>query len=308
MYAVANNGTLVMTRGVALNDERLWWFDRTGRRLAPFGLPTVGYQTVLSPDGQSVAVVTHRPGDQGISLIDAASGQAELFTLGKEAQWSPAWSPDGGSIAYAISSPDGSRILVQPVAGGAPATQLYTAERGRELWVNSWSSDSTWILFVESGPTDNDVKAMKADGSGTPIVIAATAAAEYDPTFSPNGRWVAYQGGEDVYLVSFPDTSRRFLLGPGKDPHWTRNGQELVFWRGDTLFAMAVSPGEGRSRNAATPLFSLPGYAVIADYDATSDGQRFLIRLPNPDAYARGIDVILNGFTLLRSRPQSGAK
>jgi eukaryotic-like serine/threonine-protein kinase len=308
MYAVADDGTLAIVRGVALNDEQLWWFDRTGRRLASLGPPTVGYQMALSPDGKSVALVSHRPGDQGISLIDVQSGQAELFTLGSDAQWSPAWSPDGARIAYASSSADGSRILVQPTVGGAPATQLYSAPRGRELWVNGWSSDSMWILVVESGPTDNDVKAMKADGSGTPIVIAASVGAEYDPAFSPDGRWVAYQGVNDIYIVSFPDTSRRFQLGPGKDPHWTRNGQELVFWRGDTLVAMALNPATGRSRTAPTALFTVPGFAAVADYDVTSDGQRFLIRLTNPDAYAPGIDIILNAFPPLRSRPQSGAK
>jgi hypothetical protein len=193
------------------------------------------------------------------------------------------------------------------VGGGAPAAQIYAAERGRELWVEDWSNDSTWILFAESGPNANDVKAIKADGSGDSIVIAATAAEEYDPHFSPNDRWVAYQGGSDVYLVSFPDLSRRFQLGPGVDPHWSRNGQELLFWRADTLFALAVST-EGRARAAAVALFSATGFSVIVDYDVTADGQRFVIRLPNPDAYARGIDVILNRIVSSRLRQQSGGK
>jgi hypothetical protein len=44
------------------------------------------------------------------------------------------------------------------------------------------------------------------------------------------------------------------------------------------------------------------------DYDVTPDGQRILLRLPNPDAYARGIDVVLNWFTVLRLQPRDGKK
>jgi Tol biopolymer transport system component len=307
MYAVANNGTLAMVRGVALQDEQLWWFDRNGRRLGSVGQPNVGYQTELAPDGRSIVTVTHRPGDQGVSVIDVESGQSELITLSPDAQWAPVWSPDGKRIAYGRSSPGGSQILVQPATGGAPTTLLYAAERGRELWVNDWSSDSTWILFAESGPNANDVKAVKADGSGAPVEIAATAAEEYDAQFSPDGRWVTYQSGDDVYLVSFPDLSRRFPLGSGIDPHWTRNGQEIVFWRGDTLLALSLST-EGRARAAPTALFTAPGFSIVHDYDVTGDGQRFVVRVPNPDAYARGIDVILNRLTSSRLRHQSGVK
>jgi dipeptidyl aminopeptidase/acylaminoacyl peptidase len=307
MYAVADNGTLAMVRGVVLQDEQLWWFDRTGRRLGPAAPPNVGYQTELAPDGRSLVTVTHRPGDQGVSVIDIESGQSELLTLGPDAQWAPVWSPDGKRVAYASSSPDGSRILVQPSSGGAPATQLYAAERGRELWLNDWSRDATWILLTETGPNANDVKAIKADGAGEPVAIAATVAEEYDSQFSPDGRWVSYQGGNDVYLVSFPDLSRRFPLGSGTDPHWTRNGQELVFWKGDTLVALSVST-EGRAQASPSALFTVPGFSAINDYDVASDGQRFVVRIPNPDAYARGIDVVLNRLTASRLRQQSGVK
>jgi hypothetical protein len=161
--------------------------------------------------------------------------------------------------------------------------------------------------LTETGPNANDVKAIKADGAGEPVAIAATVAEEYDSQFSPDGRWVSYQGGNDVYLVSFPDLSRRFPLGSGTDPHWTRNGQELVFWKGDTLVALSVST-EGRAQASPSALFTVPGFSAINDYDVTGDGQRFVVRIPNPDAYARGIDVVLNRLTASRLRQQSGVK
>ena len=310
MYAVADNGTLAVVRGVALQDEQLWWFDRAGRRLDRIGPPTVGYHTALSPNEKTIAVTTHRPGDQGISLFDVASGREELFTSGQESEWTPTWSPDAGRIAYAASSPDGTQLRVQSAGGGARALRIYTAERGHELWALDWSRETDLILFLESGPNALDIKAIKSDGSGIPLVVAATAANEESGGISPNGRWMVYGGDADMYLVSFPGLERRFQLGTGLNPRWSRNGEEIVFWRGDTVFAQAVSQSDGKARAASKALFVVPGRLSDAyiDYEVTRDGERFLIRLANPDAYAKGIDVILNGFNPRATRSTSGPK
>ena len=86
-------------------------------------------------------------------------------------------------------------------------------------------------------------------------------------------------------------------------PRWTKAGRELLFLRGDSVFAMAIG-SDPRTRGAAQMLFVVDGLRSFDDYDATRDGQRILIRLPNRDAYARGIDVVLNWFTVLRNQPQ----
>jgi hypothetical protein len=311
MYDVADNGTVVFVRGVALNDQQLWWFDRTGRKLARVGPTTVGYHTVLSPNEKTIAITSHRPGDQGIALIDLASGQREMFTFGNESEWGSSWSPVGDRLVYVASSPNGTQLRVQPVGGGAPARVLYSAARGHDIWTYGWSEKTDMILFIESGNDTLELKAMKADGSGSPLIIAPASSRVQSAEFSPNKEWVVYANHDDLYVVSFPDLGRRFQLGTGRNPRWSRNGAEIEFWRGDTLFAQAVSPGNPNARESPNALFVAPGRNLIAsdnDYEVTRDGERFLIRLPNPDAYAKGIDVVLNGFNPRAARTRGAAK
>ena len=111
-----------------------------------------------------------------------------------------------------------------------------------------------------------------------------------------------------MYVVSFPEPTRRYQIGRGKSPIWSRD--EILFWRADTLLSLPFLPGEIRGAEGPRPLFAMTRAPVVFengyDYDVTPDGQRILLRLPNPDAYARGIDVVMNWFTTLQTRPQGG--
>jgi Tol biopolymer transport system component len=309
MYAAADDGTLAIVRGVALEDERLWWLDRSGRQIESIGPATIGFHTKLSDDGRTIVTVTHRVGDQGISLIDTKTGQAELFTLEPESQWAPVWSPDSRKIAFAESGPEGSRVVVREIEGAQKPVEVYTSPRGREIWAEDWSADGLWILLTENAPNGASVMAIRADGTGTPVVLATTAV-ESGRRFSPSGRWVVYQSREDVYVVSFPDPKRRFQIGKGSAAIWSRDGREILFWRADTLFTLPFLAGEIRGPESPRPLFTMTRAPVSFengyDYDVSPNGQRILLRMQNVDAYARGIDVVMNWFTMLRTRPQGG--
>ena len=63
--------------------------------------------------------------------------------------------------------------------------------------------------------------------------------------------------------------------------------------------ATKVSTRGSFRREPPGPLFSLPD---LGDYDVTADGQRFLVRVKNPDAPAREIHVVLNWFEKLKAR------
>lgn len=100
-------------------------------------------------------------------------------------------------------------------------------------------------------------ESLRRSRSGT------AAANETSASFSPDNRWVAYvsdeSGPAQVYVrpVHGPGRNQVSVDG-GAAPVWSRDGRELYFAKGDTLFAAPVTLGETFSSGAVQRLFSGP--------------------------------------------------
>lgn len=124
-------------------------------------------------------------------------------------------------------------------------------------------------------------------------------------------------GANEVYVRSFNRATRTVgepilvSTGSGSRPRWRRDGAELFYHRapqgGARVEMMAVAVtirGETFEPGPPTVLFTMRGVVseVFRDYDATRDGQRFLIgaMLDGPNAARAGSIVLLNWMTELR--------
>jgi eukaryotic-like serine/threonine-protein kinase len=132
--------------------------------------------------------------------------------------------------------------------------------------------------------------------------------------FSPDGHWVAYvsdeSGNNEVYVRPYPNGTRvQISAAGGTQPVWSSNGRELFFRSGDQLMAVNITPGTNFSAGKPVVLFSRSmaedssgrAYGLMADYDVSNDGQRFVFPKYNPNAasVARA-RVILDWFLELK--------
>ena len=179
-------------------------------------------------------------------------GQPQPLTQSENLQNPYSFAPDGKRLAY-----------IEP----HPGTGVY----------------DLWTVPVEIG--NGGLRA------GKPEVFLQTKFDQRQPSFSPDGRWMAYASNEsgsyEVYVRTFPDNGRRWEISNsgGFSPTWSRNGHELFFRTEDSrMILVAAYTVKGDSFLADKPRVwsdkPLADTGLTPNYDLAPDGKRIAVVMP----------------------------
>lgn len=228
--------------------------------------PTAGTVTLLlagrgsqsnaevSPDGSKVVYESRAPGDPSQIFVLEADGTKRRLTHMKRGASDPTWSPGGTQIAFAgIRRRDGDRrpdadIFVMNVDGSHIRRLAGTPQPDGHP---DWSPDGSRIAFHsrQSG------EGLPRAGGQIWLVSVGTRAVSrlpgggfpfgtVDPTWSPDGRWIAFSGVTATINGRLLSTSLWVMRPKGthksriresaiyrviENPSWSPDGRSIVF-------------------------------------------------------------------------------
>ena len=234
---------------VANDDAKsgIWIYDIRRDTLSPLTGERNGAHPVWTPDGR---YVVYQAAD-GISFARAdGGGRPQLLSASKEFQYPAAFSPDGKTLAFYQSGPQGFELWILPVEhegeilkAGKPELFQRTifGDRGARF-----SADGRWLAY-----SSNE------------------------------------SGSSQVYVRAFPDKGGHWQISSngGTTPIFSRDGKDLFFFdvpddrimvasysaKGDSF--VAEKPRVWSSQNVALTMSG----AVGAQYDLSPDGKHIAV-------------------------------
>jgi Tol biopolymer transport system component/predicted Ser/Thr protein kinase len=291
-YSFSRTGMLAyLGGGVGAPKYPALWVGRDGGTSPLLSEPGTYAHPRLSPDGTRLSLTVLRDDNWDIWIYDLARDVSTRLTFSESYDGDQIWSPDGTEILF-TSSRTGQTISFRKRADGTGEAEPLMAEQTDQTYATSWSADGRyvmgqrlgegldlWVLDLESGEVEDYLSSPFTEALGV---------------FSPDGRWVAYQSDEsgraEIYVRRFPTGGGKWQIsdGGGAQPTWSESGRELFYRNNEGLMVVPVD-GSGSSFQANKPrsLFtgsflggtqglSVQGFS-FSDYDATRDGQRFVL-------------------------------
>ena len=307
-FTIADNGTLAYRANSESAAATLTWFDQQGNRVGTVAGPGAYENPQLSRDGRWLAVCRKAGGQHDIWIVDLQRNVPVRLTTDPAVDDFPVWSDDGKHVIFA-SSRKGVFDLYRRAADGSGADEMLfaSAENKRPTDV---SPDGRLLLFTArtGGMVGQlgqlDVWGLSLTGERKPFsILASPGSPEENAVFSPDGRWITYQGsdigGAGIYIQPFPATGERIRVSttPATFPKWTAGKQ--IFYNGqDALTVVDVTD----PRRPGAPRSVFPWSAWATSWVVDRDGQRFLRAASSDPAAVEPITVILNWTASLRRK------
>jgi Tol biopolymer transport system component len=306
LFDFARTGTLVYRKssgGASGNLTTLEWITSsdgaTGKKEPLLAKPGDYADPAISPDGKRVALVVREGGGLDVWVYDPQRNAMTRLTFGGGSYVYPVWSPDGQYVLFASL---GNGIF-QARADGASQPQALTRSKSTQVpW--SFTPDGRRLAYFEvaSNPQIWTVPVAERGGqlkAGEPEQFLTNTFDSEAPSFSPDGRWLAYgsneSGKDEAYVRAFsPPASGQggkwqISNSGGRRPRWSGNGHELMYQAGDQIMAASYAvkgdtfvPDKPRvwiAKLGATP-------AVGRSWDLSPDGKRVVVVTPVESAEA----------------------
>ncbi len=321
-FSFSASGSLAYIPGSVFPERKgeVVWQDRSGKVELTEIPPASYYHVRLSPDGSKV-LLGRGYKEPNIWKYDFVRGTLTNQTAEGSGLW-PEWTPDGMGFVYTSGDLGFPNLFRKPI-DSSEAPERLTADEYQHV-IGSWHPDGDRFVFLQKDPgtgVNRSIWLLSTQGSSLPKPLVKTPFTEFDPDFSPNGRWLAYASAKsnrlDVYVQPYPGLEREIPISPGGGyaPAWSPSGKELFYCSGGRepkMMAVEITyQGDDLTVGNPVVLFTRGSgcsSGPVRKYDVSRDGQRFLrIRKDRSSSLAmeqkffgNKVNVVLNWSEELR--------
>jgi Tol biopolymer transport system component/predicted Ser/Thr protein kinase len=317
--AVSEAGHLAFVRGEGPNQSRrLMTVDRDGKvevlveAKGSYAVP-VGF----SPDGRLLSVAANDlETPSAMWIVELDTGARRPMAPKERIACGGCWVPDDRIVLTAWDGIAQGSILIRELRRNAEPQPLFDDwPENLRLIQCRVSFDGANVAFetMDQSRGDPDIWMQPLDGSAEPRPLVATEAAETFPSFSPDGRRLAYTSNEsgrrEIYVrthsteAASESTVVKASRSGGNLPLWSADGSELFFfdWPNNRMMGVRMESDD--------PLRLSEPYEVIPDLPALRpsrhfeqpelvpmpDGERFVfVQRPEAETKIERIEVVLN--------------
>jgi len=258
---------VAQTRIAYVRDGAIFVIDADGanaRPITPRGADPLS--PAWHPTGHYLAYSVFTTRGTQIVVQDLTTGTTHALTATPTGlNTTPAFSPDGNTIAYSHGDENGTDIYLAASLASDPARRV-TVGHGTDNTQPVFSPDGHQIAFTSGRSGHPEVYITDVDGTDAQLLTPYEFGDDTyrsSPDWSPDGRLIAYQarvsGQFQIMTINLRDRSTRQLTSDGinEDPAWAPDGRHIVFTSTRTgvreLFIIDAESGRTRQLTFGSP-------------------------------------------------------
>jgi TolB protein len=210
-------GEVVFTSYAKRNPDL--WLAAGGNPVRVSKFPGLNLGGAISPDGSTIALALSKDGNAELYTIDRAGNIKNRLTNNPAIDGSPTWS-GGGQIAFVSDRAGGPQVYRMSASGGGETRVTRTGSYNQSP---DWSQGKTrgqWIVY-SGRDSSNRYDIFKVDvQSGKVERLTQSPGRNLDPSFSPDGRWIAYNQGGSIFVANEDGNNNVEIAKGASTPDW----------------------------------------------------------------------------------------